>query len=279
MKPSQSHALPGQSSLPSEGGAGTRSPSDAVFQFTKVAGSSIAEDSSGAIQYSVVGIQTYELEILENGQGAKITVGTTDDESESQQDAELYGALGILGRPLPPDQRDGQDTHMEVLCVREQDSLVPIAARDTRIKMGPAAPAEGVVAIAGYGGGFHSLTPVAVGSIPDAGGTIHVLYCPYDFDSNGVAQKAHSIILDPTTGNESILIAHSDGTAVTMSAGNLILKSPSGASTIVLDEDQILMAAPKIVMNAQVFIGNEATAVPLLAGAASPPCSTLAVSP
>lgn len=265
------------------GGAASRAPIDDVFQFCKVASSSIASDASAATLYNMVGIGSFEIDILDNGQGATITIATTDEESEQMQGAEVFTALGILGRPLPPDTRNGRDEHMEVLCIRETDGLVPIAARDIRLKMGGVAPGEGVLAFVGYGGGFHSLTPVEAGSTPDGGGTIHVLYAPYDFDSDGVAQKAHSIILDPTPGNESIIIAHADGSAVTIDSNGMVLKGPGdSASYIGLNEQGITLSAPEgqvITLSGSVVIGNPLLALPLLAGAASPPCSTLLVSP
>jgi hypothetical protein len=156
---------------------------------------------------------------------------------------------------------------------------------------GGVAPGEGVLALVGYGGGFHSLTPVEGDSTPDGGGTIHVLYCPYDFDDDGVAQKAHSIILDPTPGNESIIIAHADGMAITMSSQDkkaILMKNASGDATFRLDDDGITMTAANIQISGtitmdpglagNVVIGDPFTASPLLPGVASQGSSKLFVS-
>lgn len=266
---------------PDPGGASTQAPIDAVLQFAKVVSSSIATET-GAIQYNVSGIAGMELELDENGQGGTTVIMLGDDAGEAIEGADVYGALGLVARPLPPDTREGREEHLEVLCVREHDALVPIATRDLRLRMaGTDAPGEGVVAVVGYGGGFHSLTPVEADSGPDGGGTIHVLYCPYDFDSNGVATKAHSVILDPTPGNESITIAHAEGMAITMLNDDkkaLVLKNASGNATLRLDDDGITMTAAQIVLSGGVIVGEPAAATALLPGASSQGSSKFFVS-
>lgn len=230
------------------------------------------------MQYNIDSIDGFDLEFNPDG-SLRTSLQRGDGDGEFVEGAETFAALGLIGRPLPPDNRDGRDEHMEVVCVRQQDGLIPIAARDLRLRMGGNAPGDGVLAFAGYGGGFHSLTPVAAGGAPDGGGTLHVLYCPYDYDGNGVAQKAHSVILDPTGGNESVVVAHASGCAVTMTNDELVMKSPDGSSWIGLSNDGITIVGKSIQLSGGVIIGNAQTAVPLLAGAASPPCSTLLVSP
>ena len=120
------------------------------------------------------------------------------------------------------------------------------------------------------------IDPVASSGAPE--GTIQVLYSPYDYDSNGVAQKAHAIILDPSSGNESISVVHGDGMAITMCDGNMVLKNNNGSATIVLDDNGITMTG-QINLAGAVVIGNPSTAVALAPGPSSPPCSTLFLSP
>jgi hypothetical protein len=171
---------------------------------------------------------------------------------------------------------------MDVLALVTSDGLVPFGFRDMRLKMGGEAPGEGVFAFVGYGGGFHSMTPVPLGSDPSGGGTIHVLYCPYDFDANGVPQKAHSIIMDPTSGNESMMFIHAEGMAITMLTGDknaLLLKNKAGDATLRLDDDGITMTATRIVLSGGVVVGDPASAVPLLPGVASPGSTKFFVSP
>ena len=253
------------------GGAGIQAPSDFIVEFTVAVGSSINQ-RSGSVEYNITGIE-----------GVDVVQGTvpsnTDpyDNIETTDDAEHFSAPGIMGRPLPPESVGGVGLHMEVLAVRTMDGLVPISYRDTRIKMGTTndAPGQGVFAFCGYGGGFHSMTPVPDpndGTDLDGGGTIHVVYCPFNFDANGVAQDAHIITMDPTSGNESIIIAHSNGLAITMSNQDdhaMMLKNTDGTATFRLDDNGITATAAQIVLSGGVIVGDPATALPLLAGAAS----------
>ncbi len=239
-------------------GGGSQAPIDYVMQLGTVEGSSLrqtpdTEDNVGVL-FNVAGIDG-----LEDG-----SIGEAND-------ADVYGALGIVSRPLSP--KDGAAA--EVVCMRTADGLVPIAAKDMRLKMPGEAPHAGTVALVGYGGGFHSMDPVNDGQ----DGTIHVIYCPFDFDGDGNAQKAHSITLDPSAGNESISIVHSEGMAITMAANKEIaIKNSDGSATITLDDNGTTITGQLNVVGGLV-VGNPAVAVPLLAGPASPPCSTLFVSP
>lgn len=257
------------------GGAGSQTPADFVVQFSSVVNSTLSTRTK-MVQLSVTGIAG-----LEYSENSSIPLAD-DKKAEVTENAEQYSAPGIIGRPLPPQSLKGLDYRMNVVCLRTADGLVPIAYRDLRWKMGGNGPGAGVLAFVGYGGGFHSLTPVKKGQDPAGGGTLHVIYCPYDFDSDGNARKAHSIILDPTAGNESIMIAHANGLAVTMSNEGkkaLLLKNASGDATLRLDDDGVTITAQRIVLSGGVTIGDAAAAVPLLAGAASPPSSKLYVSP
>lgn len=260
------------------GGASSSTASDFVMRFATAQSSSIHRQT-GSVQYSVTGIIGF------NGEAGSEADLAYDDgvAAEGTNDAEIYTAPGIVGRPLPPRVIDGEEMHMDVVCVQTVEGLVPVAYRDLRLAMaGDAAPGEGVLAFVGYGGGFHSMTPVESGADPAGGGTIHVIYCPYDFDSDGVAQKAHSIILDPTAGNESIMITHANGLAVTMSDEDkraLLLKNADGDATLRLDDDGITLTATTIVLSGGVIIGEPALAVPLLPGPASPGSTKLFVSP
>lgn len=273
MKSKFGHSIPRQpTSAHVGGGASSQTAADFVLRFTTAESSSLNEQT-GTVQYDVTGIIGFDDDTGElafnNGAAA-----------EGTNDAETYTSPGIIGRPLPPRTIDGEEQHMDVICVQTVEGFVPIAYRDRRLQMaGDAAPGEGVLAFVGYGGGFHSMTPVEGGDDPAGGGTIHVIYCPYDFDGDGVAQKAHSIILDPTAGNESILIAHADAAAIMLTTDELTLKSPDGTSFISLKNGNIDIITGTLTLNAGVVIGDSLTAVPLLPGVASPPCSNLFLSP
>lgn len=274
-----SHSVPGQPTADQQGGgASSQTASDFVVRFTTAESSSLHEQT-GTVQYSITGILGFE-----GVAGSDATVAYDDGtKAEGTNDAEIYTSPGIIGRPLPPRTVNGEALHMDVICIQTVEGLVPIAYRDVRLAMaGDAAPGEGVLAFVGYGGGFHSMTPVEDGDDPAGGGTIHVIYCPFDFDSQGVAQKAHSIILDPTLGNESIMIVHANGLAITMSDDDkkaILLKNAAGDATFRLDDDGITMTAVAIVLSGGVIVGDPLTAVPLLPGVASPPSTVFFVSP
>ncbi len=262
------------------GGAGIQAPSDFIVEFTVAVGSSINQ-RSGSVEYNITGIE-----------GVDVVQGTvpsnTDpyDNIETTDDAEHFSAPGIMGRPLPPESVGGVGLHMEVLAVRTMDGLVPISYRDTRIKMGTTndAPGQGVFAFCGYGGGFWSHTPIpkVIPPVPPAtqattllagNGTLATFYCPYDTDDAGLnPQKAHVVTLDPTPGNESVMLVHGDGMAVTMSSQDkkaILLKNAAGDATFRLDDDGITMTAKQITLNGVVIVGTASSALPLLPGSAS----------
>lgn len=237
-------------------GGGSQVPADFIVQFGRVASSSLASEpdtgESSAVLFSV------------EGAGGVGDVGETDPE------AEVFGALGMVGRPLAPQTVAGRSAHAEVLCLRTADGLVPISARDLRLRMQGDGPAAGTLAFVGYGGGFHSLSPVD--GDPTLG-TIHVVYCPYSYDSAGVAQKAHTIVLDPTSGNESVSIVHARGQSILLQDdGTARIQSVDGQSYIQVKDNEVAISADQLVLNGSIFIGNPTTTtypVGLLAGPAS----------
>jgi len=252
--------------LKSSGDEGSQVPADQVVQFSSIVNSSLST-RTGAVQLSVAGIAGLE------GDPSDL------DDAENTDDGEQYSAPGVIGRPLPPRNVNGNDLHMDVVAIRTADGLVPIAYRDLRLKMGGNAPAEGQLAFVGYGGGFVSHTPVAKGDDPSGGGTITTFYCPFAFDSDGVPTKSHAIILDPTEGNESVMVVHANGMAITMFEQTLLMKNASGNATFRLDDNGITMTAARIVLSGGVVVGEPAAAVPLLAGPASPGSTKFWVSP
>ena len=254
---------------------GSQVPSDWVVALAKVISSSLAVPAGGStnapVSFSLEGIG--DASELDSFEGEIPTEGDTGESDE----AEIYGVLGVVGRPLPPTTDSTVSEHAEVICIRTADGLIPVATRDVRLRMFGAAPNEGAVALVGYGGGYHSIAPVDNDDLTK--GAIQTIYCPYDFNSSGVAASAHVITLDPTAGNESISIVHAEGTAITMSANKeILLKNSTGTSYIMIDDDGITMTG-QINLAGSVVIGNSATAIPLLAGVASGPCSTLFLSP
>lgn len=195
-----------------------------------------------------------------------------DQEGEQAENQPQVGPLGMLWRQMPPGKLDGRTVQADLICLRSADGLIPIAWRDLRIyKAFPDGLAEGQIALAGYGKGFYSLTLNADGE------NIHVIYCPFDFNASGVPAKAHCIVLDPDQG---VSMVHADGMAITMHALTLTLRSDTGEARAFMKGGEFTVQAQKIILQGNVAVGaNPAGAVPLLPGAASPPCPSLFLSP
>jgi len=253
------------------GGASSQAMADFVVEFAVVKSSSLAE-ANNAVQWALAGAGGFDL--------TDPTAPGIDPDRVAIDVAEQFGALGIVGRPLPPSVTNGVDEFTEVACVKANDGLIPIAARDTRLGMQGDGPAEGTLAFVGYGGGFHSMSPVPAGGTPEGGGTIHVLYCPFDFDDDGVAQKAHTITLDPAEGNESISVVHAGGQALLLqNDGSVTMQSVDGQTFIKVEDGKLTIQSEQIVLSGTTFVGDPSLGVPLLAGPASPPCARLFLSP
>jgi hypothetical protein len=257
---------------------GSQVVADYVIQFGKVSGTSVLTDSSGATQWNVTGIAGLDGTLDES------EPIISDDDGERTDNADVFGALGIIGSPLRPTTFDNRDEHAEVACLRTADGLLPLSTRDIRTKMQGNGPTEGTIALVGYGGAFHSISPLLTKSgtndeiIESIDGATHVIYCPYDFNSSGVAQKAHSITIDPTSGNESISVVHSTGASVFIDKDESIqMQTKDGKSFIRLENGKITMQADQLVLSGTTFIGDpfSTATLPLLAGALSPACPRL----
>lgn len=135
--------------------------------------------------------------------------------------------------------------------------------------------------LAGYGGAFVSVRnhgPTSGGKTSD----ILTLYVPYQFDGSGVATKAHAIVIDPAKG---IQLIQADGAVFTLA--NDVGNGEPGFSWVMsadsfgrVSASEVVIQAPKIMLKGNVYVGASAeTGVPLLPGAASPPCPSLFVSP
>ncbi len=251
-----------------------------VVEFCRVIASSVGTEN-GATLYNVAGIAGFALD----DEGQVTGEDTSDDGGEQAHEQEVFGALGIIGRPLPPEG----DAFTEALAVRTEDGLVPIGFRDLRLHRalnpggGGVTPREGQLMFAGYGGAFlsHSLT---TGNTGTKKGNVTVLYVPYDFDGQGVAQKAHAIILDPSEDNRAISIVHGSGVFVTLSedtgSGPGIVASVDGSTFLRMSPGELSVSAAKILLKGNVYVGRAAElGAPLLPGPISPPCPSLFLSP
>lgn len=245
----------------------------AVIEFVKVIGSAIG-GTNRAVLADVTGVGDFQVDAAGNV--------LTDDDTDAGDSADaqpVFSALGVLGRPLPPDG----DGHAEAMAARTSDGLEPFAMRDLRINraLGAAVPALGQVGLAGYGGAFasHQMTAGNTGS---KRGNITVLYVPYEFDGDGVATKSHAIAIDPSGG---IQLVHGDGVffQLTDDVGNGepgVVIATSATSFARFSASEVLIHAPKIMLKGVCYLGAQAEAgVPLLAGPASPPGPSIYISP
>lgn len=221
------------------------------------------------------------------------------DDEELAEDVSALGALGVVARPMPPETIDNKEYACEVIVLRTgAGGMRPIAYRDLRFNkaLDPAGsgqlPAEGSTALVGYGGGFIQLsltdqpssseppitTPPTPGSKRRA--NIATIYAPYKFSwQDDSATKAHSVNIDTTPGNESISVVHGEGTSVLLTSDSAILRSPDGSACLVVENGKITLNASEVVCNGGLIAGDPSTAVPLLAGSASPGSTKFYVSP
>lgn len=239
---------------------------DFVVGFGKIMATSI-EAETGGILGQVLGM-----------------VGSLDESDNSENKGELsdkedlYGSGGVLFNPLPPEKIKNKPYACDVVYVKRGDKLVPIAYRDLRLSRAfPNGLKKGSTALAGYGGGFYSLDLTA-GNSGSQKANIHVVYCPYSF-SNGVAGKAHSIILDPTTGNESVTITHGEGYQIALTKDDGLLALLSASTFLRAKPGEFLLQAPKIMLKGNVYAGAQAeTGVPFTGGPAMLPSPSVFLS-
>lgn len=197
--------------------------------------------------------------VLVGGSGA----AAGGEDGEQTQDAEAYGALGIVVRPRPPssvpDGAGGTETvGAEAMAARTSDGLVPLAWRDLRLNRAFPAPKPGTVAVVGYGGGFVSFDDTDTESGDQLASRV-TLYCPFQFAS-GVGAKAHAVVLDPD--ENSVSVVHADGAAVVLTEDATILKGPDGTAFIELSDGKIVINAPQVVVRGGMLIGDESLPTP-----------------
>ncbi len=231
----------------------------------------------GAVAKSAVKALT--LDVIDQVLGiGGLEADDTDGEQANEQ-VRYSGALGMIWRGLPPDTVKGKTRFMDVLCAKLADGLLPIGWRDERInKAFPNGPKEGTIAMAGYGGGFHSLDLTAANSGSQKA-NIHVIYCPYEFDANGVPAKAHAIVVDPTSGNESITITHGAGYQLSLTEEGFNV-SIDADTFLAMGPGAFTVNAAKIILQGNVVAGKSAAAAgPLLAGPSVLPSTSFFYTP
>ena len=84
---------------------------------------------------------------------------------------------------------------------------------------------------------------------------ILTLYVPHDFDGSGEAQKAHAIIVDPSTGNSGITLVHANGMRVALSEDGITL-SADGSTFLSMRPGEIALTADSITIKGNVALGK-----------------------
>jgi hypothetical protein len=178
-------------------------------------------------------------------------------EGETSNKQVVYGTLGWFGRPLPPDANGAA----EVICIRVDDGLLPIAMRDPRLSVKTNAK-DGEFGIAQYHGGFVSLKANATND-----GTDVTIYAP-----KADGSKASAISIDTTNANSNITIMHDSGVSVQLADGKILLMNRNGDAYIELNDDGIVING-NVNVNGSMVVGNmnlPTPPVPVLAGLTPP---------
>ena len=107
-----------------------------------------------------------------------------------------------------------------------------------------------------YFGAFLSGTPTAENS-GDQKASIETWYCPYDF-TDGVPDKAHAMVMDPSSPNPNIQIVHGSGMFFSMMEND---GSGVKAMMLTVDAETFLRMAPgevQVFANSITMQGNVA---------------------
>lgn len=250
--------------------------SDDLFVTMRVTGSSIAGPSSA---------------VLIGGKGlGGFGFGDPDEGGEEINDAEAYGAPGIVFRPRLAETIEDERVGAEAMSARMSYGLVPLAWRDLRWNRAFPGPEPGTMAFVGYAGGslaWEDLEedaenwtppPGSSGPPPKVMNQRGTLYVPYAKDGNGTPLKAHVIQLDPSG---ALQVIQGDGYSITLDPDNgIVLRDSSGSSWISMKDGKIDIVGQQVNIRGNVALGaNPEAGLPLLPGPASQPTPSVFFSP
>jgi hypothetical protein len=182
-------------------------------------------------------------------------------EGETSNEQIAYGALGVITRPLPPDENGAA----EAICVRTEDGLLPVGWRDPRLsaqtngKLGEAI-------LTGYYGGFVSLKPNATND-----GCDFTAYAP-----KADGSKASAISIDTTTANSNVTIMHDSGVMIQLAGSKVVIANRLGNAYIEINDTGIVING-NVQVNGSMVVGDIATALSVMLPA-NTPSSTLKAS-
>lgn len=165
-----------------------------------------------------------------NSGEVRVNLGDLFDGKGIAAGAPMWGQYGFASRPADPDAAGGC---MAIYYVDGNQKRV-LLTRDNRyvVNIGDLQPGGAVQF--NDTGSFHQI---------QGGSGLQILYVPFDRDSDGVAQKAHSISMDPAEGNEHIAVVHAKGQCLILNQdGDALLKSANGQHCIGVNDEGIVMS-------------------------------------
>lgn len=171
-----------------------------------------------------------------------------DDVRDDSSGEPVFGALGIVARPLDPDA----DGAAEAVCARSSDGLPVLALRDVRLETAAAVGLEkGTIRLCGYRG-----IQLSMSVAPSGTGSIATLYVPFAHDGDGVPTKGHVLTLDPTTDSEQIRIAHANGCSIALTDDAVTINGPDGSTFASVDNDGLTLSGDLRVANSNLVVGD-----------------------
>jgi len=212
---------------------------DRLIGFGKVLASSV----SGALNAVLVNVRLIEL---------------TDDTEAPDTDAEtsteevVYGGLGLIGRPDPPDA----EGYAEVVALRAGDGAIPIGFRDLRLNR-RMTPKDGELGLAHYGGAFLSLKWNDARDASD-----FTLLVP-QLDGSGAIQASHTLAMTTASGDSAVVLAHLKRQALIMNDdGDAYLVSSDGKNIVGVTNEGVSIGGT-INLTGGIIGGNPALAQPV----------------
>lgn len=188
-----------------------------------------------------------------------VQIDAYGEQDSGVTDYEMHHSYGFIARPLDPAKDNNGNPNYAQACrvLYAFEGSVGHAWLSYDSRVIPKIPLVDKGGSAQYGatGSFHLITGT------DGSQTIYV---PYSFDSNGVAAKSMSIVVDVSqSGEEAISIIHGDGMAIFLHDGKVVLKGKSGATYIQIDDTGVIVNGNLKVVGGFQF-GGAAGVTPLL---------------
>ena len=183
--------------------------------------------------------------------------------------SELHHAFGFMARPVAP---NSEGVGCNLLQAWEGDELHCWLAADPRYIAALPELSEGSSVQYSSRGAFGLL---------DAEEDTWTKYVPVEFNAAGTPTKAHLIQVGiDGNGKRVINIVHADGFTISMHEDDGIqVRTLDSETFFAIKPGEITMQSQKIMLKGNVYLGAQAElALPLLAGAASPPSPSVFVS-